>query len=88
MFLFFLFGFFCVSKWRRTVRFDQHLLLAHVLDVDRAVNDELGRGTVVVDPLTLVALDLEAVACYVTHKQVADLNLTDIQEEPLNPPSC
>lgn len=56
--------FFYVSKRRRTVRFDQHFLLAHVLDVDRAVNDELGRGAVVVDTLTLVALDLEAVACH------------------------
>lgn len=47
-----------------TVRFDQHLLLAHVLHVDGAVDNELRRGAVVVfHLLTLVALDLKGAPC-------------------------
>lgn len=45
-----------------TISFHQHLLLAHVLHVDGAVDDELRRGAVVVlRLLTLVALDLKAI---------------------------
>lgn len=46
-----------------TVRFDQHLLLAHVLHVDGAVDDVLRRGAVIVlRLLALVALDLKGIA--------------------------
>lgn len=42
------------------VFFHQHLLLAHVLHVDGAVDDELRRGAVVCHLLALVALDLQS----------------------------
>lgn len=49
---------------RLTIGFDQHLLLAHVLHVDGAVDDVLRRGAVVVlHLLTLVALDLKGISC-------------------------
>lgn len=47
-----------------TIGFDQHLLLAHVLYVDGAVDDELRRGAVILlHLLALVALDLKGISC-------------------------
>lgn len=47
-----------------SIRLDQHLLLAHVLDIDGAVDDVLRRGAVIVlHLLTLVALDLKGISC-------------------------
>lgn len=52
-----------------TIGLDQHLLLAHVLYVDGAVDDELRRGAVVVlHLLTLVALDLKGISCTVEER--------------------
>lgn len=46
------------------IGFDQHLLLAHVLYVDGAVDDVLRRGAVIVlHLLALVALDLKGISC-------------------------
>lgn len=45
------------------IRFDQHLLLAHVLYVDGTVDDVLWRGAVIVlHLLTLVALNLKVIS--------------------------
>lgn len=47
-----------------TIGFDQHLLLAHVLYVDGAVDDVLRRGAVILLHLfALVALDLKGISC-------------------------
>lgn len=43
-----------------TVLLHQHLLLTHVLNVDCAVDDEVGGGAVVCRLLTLVTLDLQS----------------------------
>ncbi len=59
------------SKLHLTVGFDQHLLLAHVLHVDSAVDDVLRRGTVVLHLLTLVALDLKGISCTVQQEKRA-----------------
>lgn len=49
-------------KLSLTIRFDKHLLLAHVLHVDGAVYNVLGCWAVVLH-LTLVTLDLKGVSC-------------------------
>lgn len=58
------------SELSLTIRFDQHLLLTHVLYVDGAVDDVLRRGAVIVlHLLTLVTLDLKGISCTVEEEQ-------------------
>lgn len=57
-----------------SVRFDEDLLLAHVLHVYGAVDDKLRGGAVAGAVLTLITLDLKEVSCAEKHSKQSGKN--------------
>lgn len=71
-----------MKRWRveayagLTVVLHQNLLLAHVLHIHGAVDDELWAGAVVCHLLTLVALNLQSQPCEHTAGGTASVHCT------------